>query len=181
MVGEIGGSSHKKSNIVLKIFLFFSIAVVLALVVLILVFKINEASLNNTEEETGLVFNIDDPIDADSLLALSWKAGDFNSVEEGKALYEEVIRKNSNDINSILNLRIQYSEYLLDNGLNEESLAQLDLIDQSKLDVDQTIQLFMAYRDHYSFVDELEKSDEYEAKIHKLIEENNINIDDTEF
>ena len=144
-------------------------------------FKVNERSGEEPEEDTGLVFNIDDPVDATSLLALNWKTADFENVEEGKALYEEVIKKNSNDIESVLKLRIQYSVYLLDNELYEESLAQLDLIDQSKLDVKQTIRLYMAYRDYYSFIDELEKSDEYDAMINKLIEENNIDIDNTEF
>ena len=116
----------------------------------------------------------DEPVDADYVLDLSRAADDTESVEEGIALYEDVIAANFGDTNNLLNLRISYSSFLLHNNLIESGLEQLDLVNKDELDIMQKIELYIAYRNYYIYIEDEDSAVAYNAEIEELMKKNNI-------
>lgn len=97
--------------------------------------------------------------------------------DEGVAFYEDIINKKSDDVENILNLRISYAYYLLNNEQNDASLEQLNLIDESRLDVQQKLKLYGAYYNYYMRLGDENMADEYNRMSVDLARENGINED----
>lgn len=137
--------------------------------------EISDDVINVAEE-----FISDEPVDSQYTLDLIRAAEDMGDVELGGDLYESVIASKSGNIGDVLKLRISYSRFLSFNDRMDDSLNQLNLVDQNDLDVMQKIELYIAYRNLYIAMDDMDIAEWYDAEINRLMEENNIS-EDTEF
>lgn len=137
--------------------------------------EISDDVINVAEE-----FISDEPVDSQYTLDLIRAAEDMEDAELGGDLYESVIASKAGNIGDVLKLRISYSRFLSFNDRMDDSLNQLNLVDQNDLDVMQKIELYIAYRNLYIAMDDMDIAEWYDAEINRLMEENNIS-EDTEF
>lgn len=130
---------------------------------------------NNTEVSAIDEFvHTDRPIDADYVLDLIRTAESLDSVDDGIELYEAVIAANADSAIDLLDLRISYSKFLLNNGYVEGGLEQLDLVDQDRLDIMRKIELYIMYRNSYIYIGDEDMAAKYDAEIKEIMEENDI-------
>lgn len=161
-------NKQKRLSVFLRLFLVL-VFVAVTIIGIVIVFN----ALNKGDEGGGN----DEPYSHTELNAfikgVDWEAGETGDVDEGAEIYKKTMEENSDDQEKLLGLRIAFAVFLTRYNYMEESLEQLNMINQTELSATQKIKLFMAYRDYYLVTDDLEKAELYTGKIDELMKENN--------
>lgn len=147
----------EKKKIVVVFVVLLAVCVIVTVVVVLIINRNNFFG----QKETGGVFPTS--MHAKKLEEINELTAGM-SVEDAKALYEEVIVNAEDDL-SRSEARVEYGRYLLNNGEEDDAVAQFEKVDENVLGAGYKILYYSALREYYDLVGAEEASEEYNEKI----------------
>ena len=143
-----------------KVAIVFVALLAVCVIAIVVVLVLNKDNFSGQEETTG---GFPTSMHTEKLEEVNELAAGM-SVDDAKALYEDVIANAEDDL-SRAEARVEYGRYLLSNGEEDNAVVQFEGVDENILGAGYKILYYSALREYYDLIDAEEASEEYNEKI----------------